>query len=44
VAGRQLLDQRRLTGIDKADVLRRSAEWQRRIGGETGGQDVAEDV
>ena len=31
VAGRQLVDQRRLTGINENDVLRRSAEWQQRI-------------
>lgn len=36
VAGRQLVDHRRLTGINENDVLRRSAEWQNRIAAEMG--------
>ncbi len=38
VAGRQLVDQRRLSGINENDVLRRSAEWHQRIAAKTGNQ------
>jgi 5-methylthioadenosine/S-adenosylhomocysteine deaminase len=31
VAGRHLVEQHRLVGIDESDILRRSAEWQQRI-------------
>ncbi len=31
VAGRQLVEQHRLVGLDEADILQRSAEWRERI-------------
>jgi 5-methylthioadenosine/S-adenosylhomocysteine deaminase len=36
VAGRQLLDQRRLIGINENDVLWRAVEWQQRIAAKMG--------
>lgn len=36
VAGRQLVEQHRLVGLDEADILRRSAEWQQRIAARKG--------
>ncbi len=42
VAGRQQVDGRRLTQINEADILQRSAEWQRRIAAATGREEVRE--
>ena len=35
VAGRQQLDEGKLTGIDRAELLARSSEWRQRIGQDT---------